>query len=187
MKNIALFVGLLSISASLQAQDTTYDWTGTGGFTAMITLDSPSSTGGGLSDIGPWGPFTTYPVEVTFLGGSFIAGPDEFDGTTATLTGPFTWDASQITSMSMVWDAFGDDWLSFGAGATAGQNYISYTNLDVPITESDNTGLWQAQPDSVPDAGNTSLLLGIALAGLGGFFAAQRKLAPVKVTQAGPA
>ena len=187
MKRISLLVALLAIQATVQAQDTTYDWTGTGGFTGIITLDSPSSTDGRLSDIvsayvmdpDGYGPFATYSVPLTYSWGMFSSTAYPLDVTDATLSGLFTWDASQITTMSIVWNPVGDDFVYFDAGAAVDDS-VGYVNTDVPLTEWDNSGNWLAQADSVPDAASTALLLGAVLAGLGGMLIARPKLAPVK-------
>lgn len=180
-----LFAGLLSVAASLHAQDTTYDWTGTGGFTAQITLDSPSSpvSGGSLSDIvsiffidpasdgGPYGPYSTYATTYDYPGyGVIPISASEFDSTTASLTGDFNWNSTEITSMALSWNV-GATACYFDAGSEFG-NSIAYLNYDAGVQASDNTGLYQTQ--SVPDAGSTSLLLGAALAGLGGFYRKRR-------------
>ena len=186
MKKTALCFGLLILlNFSVRAQDTTYYWTGTEGFTAMITLDSPSSTDGSLSDIvsiyaqdpDQYGPFANYPVTMPWG----TVGPDEFDSTDATLNPydwttpqPFTWDPTEITSMDLQWTLGGDLWTFFVGQeepsarpldviVTPLESSIDFYNGDGDFEEYDNTGLYQGQSSSAPDGGSTVLLLGGAL------------------------
>src|SRR5580698_3921735 len=125
VKQAAICVVLLGIGSFVQAADTTYDGTGTGGFDAMITLDSSSSSGGSLSDIvsiyvqdpSDFGPFANYPTSIFITGfGSITLPASEFDSSTVTLGSPFTWNSTAITSMSLVWDVGGV--ITLDAGST---------------------------------------------------------------------
>jgi hypothetical protein len=205
MKKIAFCFGLVFlVISSVRAQDTTYDWTGTGGFTAMITMDSPSSSDGSLYDIvsvyaqdpNGFGPFATYPVTVDFGFGPFVIDPETFDSSDAVLTGQFAWNSSQITEMDLQWTLGGDVWY-FDAGpllaagpiandAPAGSS-IEFYNADVDGDgpgDYDNSGIYAAVPASAPDAGSTILLFGFALAGMSLCF--RRQPAPARIIAGHP-
>lgn len=172
MKKTSFVVGLSSILAALstQAQSTTFDWTGSGGFLAQLTLDQPSSTDGSLSDItqivfldpasdgGPYGPYANYAATVNIPGyGPFTTSPTEFDSSDASLIGDFTWNASGITSMYLSWTP-GSLEMDLAAGSEFG-NSVTYVNYDAGAQAFDNTGLWVP---SAPDNTGTFTLLAVA-------------------------
>jgi hypothetical protein len=160
-KAAVLSIVFLSVGIAVQAQDTTYNWVSNDGdpqgIDASITLDSPSSVGGSVSDV------VSFSVSDAFSGftsSDLVAPP--------TSSGAFTWNASQITSMDLTGEAFGN--FPFLAGFAFTANEISYEYFDVfdedeaPTNFSD-TGSWQA---TVPDAESSAVLLGMVLTGLGG-------------------
>jgi hypothetical protein len=179
MKNsilLALSVSL-GVAASVQA-DQTYSWVdGAPGYTGTIVLDSSSSSAGSLSDIvsitvnTPGGSATLTQANI---GAVYV---DNFDTT-------FAWTPSQISSMWIDWYTTSVASISAGAAGvgedydtSGGLNFESFntsteTNLDVAgaIEPNDKTGSWLATSSTtgaVPDAGSTSLLLGVALTGFG--------------------
>jgi hypothetical protein len=173
MKNsilLALSVSL-GIVASLQAADQTYDWTkGLPGYSGTIVLDSSSSAGGSLADV--------VSISVTTPGGSdTLTQANIADVYINNPYGPFTWNASQITGMWIAWYTTSDHSMNAPAGGVGqnyqpsipGHNFVFDPNdnfIDfVGLGNKDLTGAWRAA--SVPDAGSTSLLLGLALTGLG--------------------
>lgn len=90
-KTAILSTLLLSIGASAQAQDTTYDWTGgLPGYSGTIVLDSPSSAGGNLGDI--------VSMDITAPG----YGSTQVLVDLGFLDGQFTWSATHITDMEYV-------------------------------------------------------------------------------------
>ncbi|MGD0814897.1 MAG: hypothetical protein ABSA83_14930 [Verrucomicrobiota bacterium] len=197
MKRIAFSFSLVFlVISSVRAQETTYDWTGTGGFTAMITLNSPASSDGNLNDIvsvyaqdpAGFGPFATYPVTVNYGFGSIVISPETFDSSDAVLTGQFAWNSSKITEMDLQWTLGGDVWY-FDAGplladgpranAMLAGSSIEFQNGDAELDEYDNTGIYAAGPASAPDAGSTILLFGFALAGMS--LCSRRQPVPAKV------
>ena len=136
---------VLIIGAPVRAQNTTYTWKGGApGYSGTIVLDSPSSTGGSVSDIVSWVQSTPLFLNVADLS---LVGSDA----------PFTWNSSEITSMDIFTTNF-----FFGpnleAAAGVGGNVLAINDL---ILQEDTTGSWKA-----PDRGSTLGLLGMAVGGL---------------------
>jgi hypothetical protein len=171
---LALALGL-GAAASVHATDEAYKWSlGAPGYSGTIILDSDSSSGGSLADIvsisvsTPGGSETLTQANI---GSVYI---NNFDT-------PFTWNPSQITSMWIAWYTTANPVIADGV-AGVGEQYAGenanfefydpagaiYQDYASPLN-TDTTGTWLASGpvSSVPDAGSTSLLLGVALTGLG--------------------
>jgi hypothetical protein len=172
MKKTFLFAALLSIGTTLEAQ-TTYDWVSNdgdpNGLSASITLDMNSSSGlpggdGTLADIvsvSLTDPYGTYPVQFLTLASS-----------------SFTWNSSDITSMNIQGsaDPFGPFFLNVTLtdSLLSEQPYvyvITYSTAIGPVI-SDSGGFDAVSAaggaGTIPDPANAAVLLGFALAGLGG-------------------
>ena len=129
-----------------------------------LFLYSSSSVSGSLLDIDlsrSW-------VETEY--GSFYLN-DPSIGSSMSLSGSFTWTASEITSMDITGvvtlDSFGYDWY-------IADSYVA-ANIEDPLPGNSDTGQWVAAPDSAA----TALLIALAAAGLCGFeyFSRNRPLA----------
>ena len=162
----------LGVAASVQAGDEAYTWSdGAPGYSGTIVLDSDSSAGGSLADI--------VSISVSTPGGSETLTQANIGSVYINNNStPFTWDASQITSMWIAWYTTPVPVIADGVAGVGEQyeganaNFEFYdnpagTNLDYasPLN-TDKTGTWLAA-GPVPDGGSTSLLLGVALTGLG--------------------
>ena len=88
---IAAFVGLGAVAGL--AQPVQFDWTTTKvGYSAEITLDRPSSTDGGLSDI----------ISASITTPDF--GTINYTPATATLNGsPIVWSSTELTELILDW------------------------------------------------------------------------------------
>jgi hypothetical protein len=162
-KILILSFVLLFAGASMYAQDTTYVWTGGSSESGTIVLDSPSSSGGSLSDI--------VSIDITDPSFGVINGFNFsffFGGST------FTWNSSQITQMEILSiDSFDHNISTVVAenepvGGSGNEILVGEGFGPIFTVGLDNTGSWLAAPSvGVPDGGSSVWLLGLALAGLG--------------------
>jgi hypothetical protein len=152
----------LLVGANLWAQDTTYDFVSNDGgttITGTLTLDAPSSPvgGGHVSDIVAFSvtdPFTTF-TEADLFGPNLISGP-------------FTWNPTQITSMDVTEFTYiggpGDEAINF---SKTGLGDVYLLGGVLPVGGYSDTGSWRSA--TAPDAASTIELLGMAFVGLGTF------------------
>jgi hypothetical protein len=148
---------VLFLAGTARAQDTTYTWVSSDsdlyGIYGTITLDSPNSAGGTLSDV------------ISFTIGSASQSPITYTSSQLTLDGlqaiPFTWDSSQITSIDLEETAnLGNvgtiSPFNFGPGALANSPTIDFE------------GSWLNSSASVPESPSviTDLFLGLPFVGL---------------------
>lgn len=156
-KAVLLVSTIISVAASVQAQDTTYQWVSSDGnpddITATLTLDTPSSAGGSTSDL---------------VGFTFDGSPIGLGFENPNLSGPFTWNSSQITSMNLSFTGvefpFFDD-IAYQTNAISDTYYFLLSPVPLGV-DSDTSGSWEAVP--APDAGSSMVMLGAAVAGLSG-------------------
>jgi hypothetical protein len=171
MKTPALLSALvlLSIGSFAQAGDQTYNWVSSDAnrddISATITLDSPSSSAGTQSDFVSG--LVTIPGVATYTLNQ---------GDISDFFGPFTWKPNEITQMDLGFNGgfFPANYelmvLASVPGARPGSILDAVGVSGDPGTETDyrDSGAWKAVQGSVPDAGGSVWLLGLALTGLGG-------------------
>jgi hypothetical protein len=161
-KKAVLSALMLTLGVSVQAQDTTYDWTGGApGFSGSIILDSPLSSGGSLSDI--------LSISITTPSSGTIS--MNMSPGRVFLTDPtFTWNHNQITEMFIGGSAtkpFDNIYVTENSGG--GNDESAFSILYDNEISIDTSGSWVAPSGvGVPDTGGGIWLLGFALAGLGG-------------------
>jgi hypothetical protein len=170
-KCFATFIMAMALVMRAESQDTTYLWSGgQPGFYGSITLDAADSpTGGGtLNDI------VSLSVDISAAGGerSFTYPESMFNPSAGfTFSGPFTWDAKGIISMSINYVPVAPtfDHVLLGSGELGDYNPSGFTGgINPPILADDSTGTWQAtNPINVPDNTSTVWLLGLGLTTLG--------------------
>jgi hypothetical protein len=157
MKQTAIcFSILLSMGAYVKAQDVTYEWTGgTPGYSGTIVLDSPSSSGGSLSDI--------VSLSVTTpTNGTITPDLNPADGNTYLADPTFTWTPTQITEMGIIGYDLANDYIivaqNFGGG---GLNQLSGELNSTAFDEIDTSGTWTAV--QIPEPGYYALLMALVV------------------------
>jgi len=162
---ILVAIPLLIQSPFVYAQGTfqyEYDWTGgQSGYYGVLFLDSPSSSGGSISDIGPNSYFQT-PDSWSHL--SFWSFSTSYQS--------FTWNPQQITSM----------FIGFNFGTIQGNIYqnwggqngvVWYNSTTIPAVQDwDSSGSWVAV--ATPEPTSMALLV-CSMTALYGYRLATRK------------